>query len=155
MKDEKLNMKNLTPYKLPEEQVELVRQMQEENDVFNAFKQEGDEFISYAIHGVYKPGHTGVFKSRSELKKEPPVLIIESTYDSRVAIVLTKEFTNELLKSLKNVERAHSGYKYEKEKVKADNIFDKLKQHFIKNLTKYIATAIILVILLIFMKGVL
>lgn len=83
---------------------------------FAAVNQLNDNMLLYHIEGLYKDENKTKYIGNRKLIKNPPILNIKASSGEEVNFTLTKEFVKSLSKSIKEVERAYSGYMYVAEK---------------------------------------
>ena len=96
-------------------------------------EQKDENILAYSVNGLYT--------NEKNEKYNPPQLNIKDSNGNEVTFNLTKEYTNSLMKTLSEVNRAYHGYKYVsdkdlkkvsfKERIK--NIFGYMKKHPIKS----------------------
>ena len=130
--------------------------IEEESALMGIVSQE-DDMLAFSIEGVYKDDKQSKYITGRKLKENPPVLKISSGTGEEVQFLLTKDFTRLLSKSLKEVNKAYSGYVYVKEKnnmtlmEKIKNIPNKIKE---KPFESLLTIASIIVVIYVLIKGI-
>ena len=102
-------------------------------------EQKDENILAYSVSGLYTNEKNEKYNSPRKLN--PPQLNIKDSNGNEVTFNLTKEYTNSLMKTLSEVNRAYHGYKYVsdkdlrkvsfKERIK--NILGYMKKHPIKS----------------------
>lgn len=104
-------------------------------------EQKDENILAYSVSGLYTNEKNEKYNSPRKLNQNPPQLNIKDSNGNEVTFNLTKEYTNSLMKTLSEVNRAYHGYKYVsdkdlrkvsfKERIK--NILGYMKKHPIKS----------------------
>lgn len=84
----------------------------EEDKAMLGIVSQDENLLAYSIKGVYLDDKETKYVTGKKLKENPPILKISSGDGSEVEFLLTKEFTRMLSKSLEEVNKCYSGYKY-------------------------------------------
>lgn len=87
----------------------------EQDNVYSILEQ-NENLIAFKIEGVYKDVDKRVYNSKKHLSTNPPKLVINDSNENEVTFLLTKDFTNNLMESLEEVNRAYLGYATSKKK---------------------------------------
>lgn len=119
-----------------------------DKDYLSSLISQEDRLLSFEILNIYKSNNNEKFKSKLELKNNPPILLIKDNIGNEVTITLSSQLTSELLRTLNQVERAHAGLRYPKESDPERTIFDKILLYFKENSIKSILTIAIIVIVI-------
>lgn len=112
-------------------------------------EQEKDKLVYYEIENIYK-GDTGKrYKNRFNLRKEPPTLTLRDNLDNEATFLLTENVTEDLVKSLKEVQRAYAGYSGPQDLNMPESLFGKISYYFRKNPIKIIFPIFVIILLVI------
>ena len=108
-------------------------------------EQKDENILAYSVSGLYTNEKNEKYNSPRKLNQNPPQLNIKDSNGNEVTFNLTKEYTNSLMKTLSEVNRAYHGYKYVsdkdlkkvsfKERIK--NILGYMKKHPIKTVYSF------------------
>lgn len=120
-----------------------------EKDYLSSFLEQQDRLVYYEIENIFKNSKTKAYKNRLILKKNPPVLVIKDDLENEARFILTENFTEDLIKSLKEVQRAYYGFSAPKEMDIPDKWSDKVFYFLKRNPLKIIIPIILIIALII------
>lgn len=86
-----------------------------ERDYLSSLVEQEDRLVYYEVENIYSNQKTKSYRNKLSLKKDPPVLVIKDNQENEASFLLTENITNELLGTLKEVERAYYGFSGPKE----------------------------------------
>lgn len=90
----------------------------EEGESYAIIENSEESILAYKIENLYSDKNETIYKSKIELKKNPPILEVSSSDGDVVQFPLTKNFTNSMLRNINEVNKAHAGFK------KTKNVID-------------------------------
>lgn len=120
-----------------------------EKDYLSSFLEQQDRLVYYEIENIFKNSKTKAYKNRLILKKNPPVLVVKDDLENEARFILTENFTEDLIKSLKEVQRAYYGFSAPKEMDIPDKWSEKVFYFLKRNPLKIIIPIILIIALII------
>lgn len=116
-------------------------------DYLSSLVEQKDRIVYYEVENIYSDMDARKYRGKSQLKKDPPTLIIKDDLDNEVVFYLTENFTNELVDTLAEVKRAYYGFSGPVDLELPDNFVDRLI-YYAKNKPMRLALPLIVVILI-------
>lgn len=94
-------------------------------------EQKDENILAYSVSGLYTNEKNEKYNSPRKLNQNPPQLNIKDSNGNEVTFNLTKEYTNSLMKTLSEVNRAYHGYKYVSDKdLRKVSFKERIKKYF-------------------------
>lgn len=115
-----------------EEVLEIENDTLIEREYLSSLLEQKDRLVYYQVENIYKDEKKRLYRSRLNLKKDPPVLVIRDDEENEVRFYLTENLTDELSETLRQVKRAYYGFSGPSDINMPKGFFNKIK-YYIKN----------------------
>lgn len=136
-------------YEATEEKEQLKNDKIVAKDYLSVFAEQDDRGIFYEVSNIYKNEKTKEYKNKFSLKKDPPILEIKDTLGEEVHFILTENVVKEMIHSLKEVERAYSGFSGPLDIKAPKKLKDKIVYYFKRKPMKFLFPIILMIIIVI------